>query len=70
MSEETDERGLFRRLLSRRTAAPMPDAADLGTCIGLEFSLDQPAAPTRAAPSPAVSTGWVRRLASRRMPVA
>ncbi len=42
------------------------DAADLGTCFGLEVSLDQsdeaPAEPTTPAQR---ASGWLRRLTSR-----
>ena len=57
--------GLFQRLLTR--PAPQEyDAADMGTCFGLEMSLDQPdvaVLPPQATPGRA--RGWVQRLAGR-----
>ena len=54
----------MKRMWSRPAAVAEPDPADYGTCIGLEFTLDEmpaapPAPPARALP------GWVRRLAGR-----
>ena len=59
--------GLFQRLMAR--PAPLDhDAADMGTCFGLEMSLDQP----DAVPGPALARsrapGWVQRLAGRGKP--
>lgn len=64
MSHGSKSPGLFRRWLAR----PLPDeldAADLGTCIGLEMSLDQPEDPLPEASVREKSPGWVRRLTAR-----
>lgn len=53
-------RGLFQRMLGRSAPAD-DDAADYGTCIGLEYALDQrDAAPTAADAEP--RRGWLQRL--------
>lgn len=55
--------GMLQRIWSRPAAAE-PDPADLGTCIGLEFSLDPaPAAPP--APPARTLPGWVQKLRIR-----
>lgn len=65
MNDPIRTAGLWQRLRSRPAAAA-PDAADLGTCFGLEISLGPaadalPAAPARRLRAP----GWVQRLTSR-----
>jgi hypothetical protein len=66
MSHAIKSPGLFRRWLARPAEAPQ-DAADLGTCIGLELSLDQPPEPPGAPPSPP-GYGWIQRLRARSRP--
>jgi hypothetical protein len=53
--------------LGRARATPVElDAADLGTCFGLEVSMDQPAEVPAESPGKAQRAGgWLRRLASR-----
>jgi hypothetical protein len=53
--------------LGRARARPDSlDAADLGTCFGLEVSLDQcDLVPAEAATTAQRAGGWLRRLASR-----
>ena len=53
--------------LGRTRARPAAlDAADLGTCFGLEVSLDQPdEAPPESGTTAQRAGGWLRRLASR-----
>ena len=66
MSKASSTPGLFQRLLARPAPAMEQDAADYGTCIGLEFSLDQAeAAPLLPTPAPSRAPGWMRRLAAR-----
>ncbi len=57
--------GMLRRVLSRPAPAE-PDPADYGTCIGLEFSLDD--APKSPDPRDAARPSWVQRLTSRQKP--
>ncbi len=56
----------LRTLLARRPS-PSPrlaDPADMGTCIGLEFSLDQP--PAEPVPDTDADRPWWRRLSLRK----
>jgi hypothetical protein len=48
-------------------ATPVDDPADMGTCFGLDLSLDDVPSPTPGPADPPVSTGWWRRLAGRRV---
>lgn len=53
----------------RRAEAPVPrDPADLGTCFGLEASLEAQPAPNSDTAPPAQRAGWMQRLAWRRRP--
>lgn len=62
--------GLFARLRAKPAPAAF-DAADMGTCFGLEISLDQPdEVPVLPAPAPVRRAGWVQRLGSRGKPAA
>lgn len=57
--------GLLHRWLGRPTPAATTDAADLGTCFGLDLSLTPtplPAPPPRALQA---RTGWTGRLRLR-----
>ncbi len=70
MGKAAGSPGFFQRLLARPAPAVEDDAADFGTCFGLELSLapvqDPPApVPERGEPG----AGWIRRL-SRRDPKA
>lgn len=67
----TDRTSLLRRLISRQEAAPVvDDPADMGTAIGLEFTLDEaplpgaadwdPSRPIRVI-SPPARRGWLPR---------
>jgi hypothetical protein len=50
-----------------RTVTVVPDAADLGTCFGLEASLERGAgAPDGSAPHVWQPPRWVQRLTARR----
>ncbi len=64
MHKTSDSPGLFRRLV-RRPVPLEPDAADMGTCFGLELSFDAPA--TVPAPPAAASRlpAWLPRLGVR-----
>ncbi len=65
MSGSGRRTGVFSRMLSR--PAPVePDPADYGTCIGLEYSLDD--APKSPTPRDAARPSWVQRLTSRHKP--
>jgi len=64
MSPASRAPGLFQRLLAR-PAPTFDDAADLGTCFGLEVSLDQQDEAPQPAAEPPRSASWVRRLTSR-----
>lgn len=67
---DTRPPGLFARLRSRPAPAAF-DAADMGTCFGLEVSLDQPdEVPVMAAPTPVRRPGWIQRLGRRGKPAA
>jgi hypothetical protein len=68
MSHAIKSPGLFRRWLAR-PAADHQDAADLGTCIGLELSLEQPPEPPGTPPS-LPGLGWIQRLKARSRPAA
>lgn len=47
-------------------AAPVDDPADMGTCFGLDMSIDDPL-PISAAPADVpLSAAWWRRLSARR----
>jgi len=64
MSDPQRRTGLFQRLWAR----PQPtadDAADYGTCFGLELSLSVVAPTTPDAPQP-WQLRWVRDMAARR----
>ncbi len=66
MGKASASTGFFQRLLTRPVPAIETDAADYGTCFGLELSL-APAA-EESAPSPAAGpapSGWIHRLARR-----
>ena len=50
-------------------APVVQDAADLGTCFGMEVTLDQADQdPPAASESPAARGGWIRRLGGRQEP--
>jgi hypothetical protein len=66
MSHVSKSPGLFKRWLARPVEIDQ-DAADLGTCIGLEISLDQPPEPLEALPG-APGLGWIQRLKARSRP--
>lgn len=56
-------------LLGRARQAPAGvDPADMGTCFGLEMTLDQP--PLLAPVGPAPSAHWWQRLSMRKTPAA
>ena len=56
-------------LLGRARQAPAAlDPADMGTCFGLEMTLDQP--PLPAVEGPAVGGSWWQRLSMRKTPAA
>lgn len=62
MSKPARSPGLIQRWFAR----PLPtadDAADFGTCYGLDLSLTPPPAPAPAAERP--RAGWMRRLGRR-----
>ncbi len=66
MGKGSGSTGFFQRLLARPVPAIEDDAADFGTCFGLELSL----APAREEPAPApaadkANAGWIHRLARR-----
>ena len=63
MSQASKSPGLFKRWLARPVQDDQ-DAADLGTCIGLEVSLDQPPEPPQSPPGPQ-GQGWMQRLRGR-----
>lgn len=46
------------------------DAADLGTCFGLDMSLDDPALPAAPALHPARAPWWARWSGAQRTPDA
>jgi hypothetical protein len=54
----------------RISKAPVvQDAADLGTCFGMEVTLDQADQETTTAGNPPAAQGsWIRRLAGRPEP--
>jgi hypothetical protein len=54
---------MFQRMLSRPAPAE-PDAADLGTCFGLELSLDPGYADPADTPRSPLPE-WVQRLGTR-----
>ena len=58
------DQGLFG-FARRRRRADDPDAADMGTCFGLDMSLDDTPPATPAAEAPAAPSWW-QRLAGRR----
>ncbi|MFY9512751.1 MAG: hypothetical protein WAQ05_17425 [Rubrivivax sp.] len=64
MNKASRTPGLFQRLVSRPAPAEF-DAADMGTCFGLEISLEQPDLPPLAPAAPRRAPGWMQRLASR-----
>ena len=66
MSHASKSPSLFRRWLARPVQDEQ-DAADLGTCIGLEVSLDQPPEPPET-PSGPKGQGWMQRLRTRSRP--
>jgi hypothetical protein len=52
---------LLRRLLGWSAPEPETDAGDMGTAIGMEYSMDQaPLEPVlrQATPNPAANPGW------------
>jgi hypothetical protein len=56
-------------LLGRARQAPAAlDPADMGTCFGLEMTLDQP--PLAAADGPDAGANWWQRLSMRKTPAA
>ena len=66
MSKATGSTGFFQRMLARPVPVIDADAADFGTCYGLEMSL----APLEEPPTPMPASapgagGWMRRLAQR-----
>jgi hypothetical protein len=66
MVKATGSTGFFQRMLARPVPVVDADAADFGTCYGLELSL----APLEEAPLPLPSAapgagGWMRRFALR-----
>jgi len=66
MSHASKSPGLFKRWLARPVQDD-PDAADLGTCIGLEVSLDQPPEPLQPPPGQP-GPSWMQRLKARSRP--
>ncbi len=64
MSKPARTNGLLQRWLARPEPA-VDDAADFGTCYGLDLSLAPPPAPAPAAKAPRSSGGWARRLLLR-----
>jgi hypothetical protein len=63
MHKTSHSPGLFRRLV-RRPVPLEPDAADMGTCFGLELSFDAPAASTPPAAASRLPA-WMPRLGLR-----
>lgn len=64
MSKPARTNGLFHRWLARPEPAA-DDAADFGTCYGLDLSLTPPPAPAPATEAPRARGGWTRRLRLR-----
>jgi hypothetical protein len=48
-----------------RSARAVPDPADMGTCFGLEMTLDEP--PADAPPPASATRPWWQRLSRRRV---
>lgn len=66
MGKASASTGFFQRLLARPVPTIETDAADYGTCFGLELSLTP--APEEGTPSLAAGaepSGWIHRLARR-----
>lgn len=55
----------FLKFGRAQPAHPADDAADMGTCFGLEMSFDDPA-PQADLTEPPAPSAWWRRLANRR----
>lgn len=64
MHKTSHASGLFRRLV-RRPVPLEPDAADMGTCFGLELSFDAPAAVPAVPAAASRLPAWVPRLGVR-----
>ena len=64
MDKSNKTGGLFQRMRSR-PAPTAADAADLGTCIGLEYSLCEAAEAPGPAPEAARRPGWIERFTNR-----
>jgi hypothetical protein len=71
MAKSSRSGSLFQRWLPSPAAAGA-DAADLGTCFGLEISLAAAENEARAAdaPAPRRAARWIRRLTPRTRPLA
>jgi len=64
MSKPKRTSGLIQRWFGRPEPAS-EDAADFGTCMGLDLSLAPPPVPAPAAGSGRPRQGWTRRLRTR-----
>ncbi len=62
MDKPTRHHGLLQRWLGRPAAPSVADAADLGTCFGLDLSLTPTPLPAPPAAALQPSTGWTRLL--------
>ncbi|MFZ2986426.1 hypothetical protein [Ideonella sp.] len=60
----TPPKSLLRRLIGNQNSQPEFDAGDMGTAIGLEYSLDQPPLPAPSIKLPA--TGERKRWFARK----
>jgi hypothetical protein len=64
MSKPARSPGLIQRWLAR-PAPTADDAADYGTCYGLDLSLAAQPAPAPPPEAPRARAGWARRLRLR-----
>lgn len=61
----------WQRLRPRDRTPPGPDPADMGTCFGLDASLDDGAPlPGLGTPAEPRGGGWLARLGARAKPAA
>ena len=66
MAKATASGGFFQRLLARPAPSAEDDAADFGTCFGLELSLTPAQNPPAPAAGPGdAGAGWIHRLSRR-----